>query len=285
MRTVRPIVVLAAAAMAIAASPAPAQEFGVYTRVLNLNRPAVRTAKATEPSSNVLGRSLSLFHAGKVYDTIYDAGEVTIFEPARRRFIVLNGPKRLTTEVSFDEITRSLEHAAKETRLYVAELREQGDRTSAVPLLAQLEPGFQARYDKATRRLILTGRYFRYHVRCAADNAGSSDPARFDRARDRYLDYADWTARLNYLLHPNSLYPAPRLALDSQLRQRRLLPVQVDLMSATSPGMHLRAEHQYHWTLTTRDRDDIQHWESLLAGKRLRRVKFAEYRKRVVGSR
>jgi hypothetical protein len=107
----------------------------------------------------------------------------------------------------------------------------------------------------------------------------------FDPSRRRYLEYADWTAKLNYLLHPRALFPAPRISLNRALKTRKLLPLKVELRDNSAGGFHLRAEHQYHWKLTGKDRDDILHWESLRTRGTLRRVKFAEYRRRLVSRR
>ena len=271
------------ALIAIFPAPASAQEFGVYTRVFNV------AGAASKTTPEVIVRSLTLFRSGAVYDTIHSAGEVTIFEPSRRRFVIVNGPRRLTTELSFEEIDKSLKKAELATREYIAQLRRKGDARSlaaAAPLLAQLDPGFSEQFDAPSATLLLPGRGFRYRVNCTrTPSSANIDRLAFNAARGRYLEYADWTAKLHFLLHPRALFPAPRIALNQALKTRKLLPLTVELRDNSSGGFHLRAEHQYHWTLTTRDRDDIQHWESLLAGKRLRRVKFAEYRKRVVGSR
>ena len=264
-------------------STVSAQEFGVYTKVLNL-----AGSKPTAPP-RIIVRSLTLFRSGKAYDVIHSAGEVTVFEPARRRFVILNGPRRLATEVGFAQISRSLRKAESATREYVAELRQKGDPDSlaaAGPLQAQLDPGFSDRYDRASSILILPGRAFQYRVHCTSTpSAPGVDQPAFASARNRYLEYADWTARLNYLLHPRALFPAPRVVLNNSLRTRKLLPLAVELQAHAAGDFHLRAEHQFHWQLTGKDRDDIRHWESLLLSKTLKRVKFSEYRRRLVSSR
>ena len=57
-----------------------AQEMRVYTTVRNLRGSAV-----SEDRAPVVARSLTLFHAGKVYDYVEAAKELTIFEPAHHR--------------------------------------------------------------------------------------------------------------------------------------------------------------------------------------------------------
>ncbi len=278
----RPLAV-ALALIAILTAPASAQEFGVYTRVFNV---AGATPKTTP---EVIVRSLTLFRSGIAYDTIHSAGEVTIFDPSRRRFVIVNGPRRLTTELSFEEIDKSLKKAEVATREYIAELQQKGDARSlaaAAPLLGQLDPAFSEQFDSGTATLLLPGRGFRYRVHCTrTPNTPNIDRLAFNAARRRYLEYADWTAKLNYLLHPRALFPAPRISLNQALKTRKLLPLKVELRDNSAGGFHLRAEHQYHWKLTGKDRDDILHWESLRTRGTLRRVKFTEYRRRLVSRR
>ncbi|MGH7199902.1 MAG: hypothetical protein ACREJB_04815, partial [Planctomycetaceae bacterium] len=75
------ILPIAAAAVVLSAVPLAAQEFRIYTRVYD--------ASTTGEEPAVVTRSLSLFHAGKVYDYIDTLGEVTVFEPAQDRVHIL----------------------------------------------------------------------------------------------------------------------------------------------------------------------------------------------------
>ena len=278
-----PVAGLIAVALVATTTTATAQEFGVYTKVFNI------AGAKDEAPPEVIVRSLTLFRSGKAYDTIHSAGEVTVFEPNRRRFVIINGPRRLATEVGFDEITRALKKAETTTREYVVELKRKGDPKSlaaAAPLLGQLNPDFSERFDPGSSTLMLSGRGFRYRVNCTNEpDTTSIDRPAFDAARRRYLEYTDWTAMLNYLLHPRALFPAPRVALNRKLKSRKLLPMTVELQDNSNAGFHLRAEHQFHWRLTGKDRDDIRHWETLQATKTLRTVTFNEYRRRLVSRR
>ena len=289
MRRTTPSLLFLAASLSISLTvSATAQEFGVYTRVFNLAGSPIEGRAAGKTSPKVIVRSLTLLRAGKAYDTIHAAGEVTIFEPARRRFTIVNGPRRLVAEVTFDEISASLNRAERETRNYIQQLKRKANPNSLSaigPLEAQLDPGFRDQYDMTASRLTLSGRYFHYRVRCTTtpDTPGM-DPVAFQHALKRYLEYTDWTARLNYLLHPRALYPATRLGLNTALRSRGLLPLEGELQAATSADFHLRAEHQFHWKLTGKDRDDIRHWESLLRTGMLKKVSFSDYRRKLIAS-
>ena len=80
-----------------------AQEMRVYTTVRNLRGSAV-----SEDRAPVVARSLTLFHAGKVYDYVEAAKELTIFEPAHHRFTLLSERRRVATEVTQDEVRQFL---------------------------------------------------------------------------------------------------------------------------------------------------------------------------------
>ena len=242
-----------------------AQEFRVYTRVYDIS-----DSKAT---SQPLARSLSLFHAGIVYDYIQAAGEVTIFNPVRRRFTILSTSRGVVTSVQFDELKHMLKTARGITRQRLAALRREAtprSRMLSSQLQFQLTPRFVESYDSETKQLRLASRFVSYSARCA--NVDSSRAA-------VYLRYADWTARLNYVLRPRVLLPTCRLALNDGLRRRNAVPVMVELRAGPAPGIHLRADHQIRWQLDRNDKSLIFEWKTLLKGDRLRRVPFREYQK------
>ena len=251
----------------------PAQEFRVYTRVFDESGTATRT----EERPRVIGRSVSLFHAGKVYDYVDGVGEVTIFEPAQRRFTIIAGSGRTATVVTFDELNHLLELAETETEREAARLAERGGKeASAIGtlLLFLINPQFDQRLDEANGRLLLTSRYYSYTVRY--------DEKVRPEYVESYLRYADWAARLNSVLHPQSLLPAPRLKLNDVLRSRRLMPTVVSLQVSAGQPLRLRAEHTIRWVLDSKDRSNINHWESLLRNKTLRFVTFPEYQRSVL---
>jgi hypothetical protein len=94
--------IVAVAWMAVAASVS-AQECRIYTVVYDESGEPTSGVVDRSPQPRVLSRSLSLMHAGKVYDSIDALGEVTIFDPAERRFTILNTKHTLAASVSFDE--------------------------------------------------------------------------------------------------------------------------------------------------------------------------------------
>ena len=79
-----------------------------------------------------MARSLTLFHAGKVYDYMEnigmdDIGEVVILDPIHNRFVILNS-NYLATRVEFGELRQYLNVGEHEAELYLQELITSDDR-------------------------------------------------------------------------------------------------------------------------------------------------------------
>lgn len=253
---------------------ATAQDFRIYTRVYDAG-----SAENVRPA--VIGSSLSLFHAGKVYDHVENEqeSEVIIFEPAHQRFTILSTSRSLATTVHFDEIKRKLKLAQNVTHDHIQGLLQQQPPVSAETiekLKFPLEPTFETQVAKTGNSLVCSSKYLTYQVRCA--DVEESQTAQV------YLNYADWMARLNYVLHPHALYPEPRLALNRVLRSQGKIPTQVELQSNIGMPIHLRAEHQIHWKLDVTDRSLIHEWETLLKSESTRHVTFQEYQRALLVS-
>lgn len=246
------------------------QDMRVYTSVTDMSR--------GPQSSGVLSTSLTLFHAGKVYDYMEDIGEVVIFEPSHHRFIIL-GKDFSATEVPFAELNHFLEAAQKESLKYIEELSSRTDSRSAKLAEAirfQLQPDFHQSYEESTGTLRFQGGPMNYEVRAA------SAPSVL--VVDRYLDYTDWAARLNYVLHPHSAFPAARLMLNDALRKRKQLPIQVDRTLQLDAAERLRAQHSFSWELQSIDKKHISHWERTLQSDRVRWLTFHEYQQQILAA-
>ncbi|TXT36620.1 MAG: hypothetical protein FD138_921 [Planctomycetota bacterium] len=102
-------------------------------------------------------------------------------------------------------------------------------------------------------------------------------------AVEAYLRYADWACRLNYVLHPQPLFPSVRLELNDQLRRQKLLPTRVTLRAKLDRPLNLKAEHSLAWSLDTLDRQSIHKWESLLRDPALQKVSLPEYQRIALG--
>lgn len=255
------LVVLIAAAAAPAAF---AQEMRVYTTVKNLASPG---------SNDVVARSLTLFHAGKVYDYIDSAMEVTVYEPAHHRFTLLSERRSSQSEVAQSEVRQLLGLAKQEAQKRLDEADEQPGPSqvrSLAWLTFQLRPEFSVSFDKSKSDLVLLGRDCRYEVH------GVASPS--PNVAEAYLRFADAMAELNSVLHPRASLPAPRLKLNEQLREQEVLPVTVELQVELDRPLRLQARHEWTWKFSASDRELISKWEKELADPAFRSVSFHQYR-------
>lgn len=244
--------------------PAAAQEFRVYTKVYD------RTSEHSEP----VARTLTLFHAGRVYDFIDAADEVIIFEPAQHRFLILNTRHRLLVPVHGNEVNDLLRKARQITEKRIAALQAKPSaaaEATARLLKFQLQPTFQVSFDADRQMLVLSNPHLVYKVRIER-----VENRRFSAA---YRQYADAVSRLNFVLHPRILLPTPRLTLNRHVAEKGAIPLTVDLQLNTRPQVHLRAEHRIHWSLDDKDRALIAQWNSLMKNREIRKITLREYQR------
>ena len=241
-------------------SVAAAQDFRVYT-----------TVRADE-SSEVLSRSLTLFHAGRTYDQIEKVGEVVIGDPAHGRFTLIRHGT-VGTRVTAEELTHFRRVGRDETRRYAEQLlADSAEADSARSLLFQIDPRFRVR--ESAGRLTLESTPWTYNVQTARPAAAEHAAA--------YADYADRAATLNYVLHPQSFFPAAREALNEELRTRGLVPTKINLGVRMGQPVRLTAEHRFDWSLHPSDRSLIQKWERMADSPDLEWVGFREYQSRLM---
>lgn len=248
---------------------ANAQEMRIYTTVRNL---ATAAAAESPEKAPVIARSLTLFHAGKVYDYVDSAKEVTVFEPSHHRFTLLNERRRTVAEVSQDEIRQFLGLVEQEgwKRLETEQERTGASQLKSLGWLKfQLKPEFQISFDPAKSTLTMAERSGRYLAE------GQVPPSK--EVVESYLRFADAAAELNSVLHPQAALPKPRLQLNEELRKRQLLPITVDLEATLDRPLHLQARHEWTWKFQSTDRQLINGWDKQLNDATLRRVTFRQY--------
>lgn len=245
----------------------PAQEFRVYTTVS-------RIVDAGE--SQPLGHSLTLFHSGKVYDFMEAVGEVVIYEPMNDRFLFLDGNYRVA-ELTLVELNQFRKSSESESQKYLANLNLDGSdqaKKQAAALEFQLHPKFDERFDVHNQRMRMTSEQMVYEIKTAS----SPNPD----AAGQYLAYADMAARLNHILHPKALLPEPRLAVNSALRNRKRIPLTVNMRMRAEGDIHLQAEHQFSWELQAMDQRHITKWEQQINAKEAVKVSFRDYQRKLV---
>jgi hypothetical protein len=260
----KPVSGLAGIALLLAcAAVARSQDFHVSTRIYDLSAaPQEGKKEQRRPPAQ---HCESLFHAGKVYDYNDGGSQVTIFEPAQERFVIIDSANRTSTEVSFDYINNRL-HQARARR---AEELPKLPEGRAAFLDFELYPKFQEKFDKERQTLVLDSPFVSYQVRC--------EPAPSPELLQVYLDYADWAARLNYVSYRTPSLPDARLAVNERLRQKGMLPVNVVLKVKLENGTHMRAEHLFNWKLDDDNRTAISHWDKMPTARDVKRVAPDEF--------
>ena len=254
--------------------PLPAQGLKISTQVFEV-------AKTDGPGPDrIITSSLSLCHNGRVYDYVDAADEVVIFDPVERRFTILNSSRGLATSLSFDEIRQLLETRQPKTDQYIRELIA-GRHPSAAKIVEsirfQLNPTFSETFDPMKGTLILSSRSLTYRVETRKWN----DPPQVER----YLACTDWTAKLNSIMHPSSLFPEPRMALNESLRKLKdRMPVSVELDLRPDEQFRLRAEHQLTQNLGDDDHARIARWEEAATSEDMKHVSFRTYQQAVLVS-
>ena len=226
----------------------------------------------------MVSSSLSLCHNGRIYDYVDAADEVVIFDPVERRFSILNTSRGLSTTLTFDEIRHKMNSLEPRTMQYIQELRATG--TPATERMAdafdfQLHPKFEQSFDPTKALLTLSSPSFTYRVETRKWNEADQV--------EHYLTYADWTARLNFILHPNSLLPEPRIALNDALRNLKdHMPVSVELDLRPNDNLHLRAAHQLTRNLSEDDHRRIAKWDTDRKSQSIKEVPFLSYQQAVL---
>ena len=250
--------------------------------LLSAQEMRVRTTisrEETNASLRPFAYSLTLFHAGKVYDYMEDVGEVVIYEPMNDRLVFLDGNYR-ASELTITELTQFLKSSEAESQKVLADLRRDGADSNKQEIRAlefQLNPQFDERFDAKEQRLRMNSEQMNYTVKTAS----SPNP----EATQIYLAYADLAARSNHILHPGAMLPEPRLQINAVLRKRKLIPLTVDLRTRAEGDVHLQAEHQFSWELQAIDKRKITQWESRMTSKEVIWVSFRDYQRKLLTSK
>jgi len=211
--------------------------------------------------------NVTLFHSGQVYDFAADGGEVTLFDPARARFVLLDPARRVQVELPTAEIegfARQLQRAAA------------GRPAAELKFLA--DPQFNEAIDPTTGASTYSSPWLTYQLR--------TESARTEEAARQYGEFSDWYARLNTRTNVTPL-PLARLAINARLKERRLIPVEVTRTMVQQRGLIkqelvVRTEHHVTWGLNANDLERVAQVGADLA--QFQAVTYEEYRSRPVAA-
>jgi hypothetical protein len=234
--------------IAVRASAQP-EEFRIDTDVF--------VGDAKEP----FAENVTIFSAGLVYDfPLVGPREVTVFDPSRGRFVLLDLERQVKTTLSTQEL---LEFTAA-MKVHAAEM--------GGLFAAAADPQFEQQSDDGTGWVTMRARLLTYRAR--------GQQPEFPAAVTGYREFADWYSRLN-ATRPGSLPPFARIELNRLLAERGLVPEEVELTlapvdRASSRPVVIRSRHLPYWRLSSSDRKRLE-----MAGTQMTKfpaVGFKEYR-------
>ncbi|GIX03772.1 MAG: hypothetical protein KatS3mg113_0778 [Planctomycetaceae bacterium] len=248
-----------------------AQEIRVHTRVLELSSDHERP--------RILAHSLTIFHGGKVYDYLNSLNEVTIYEPALKRFTILHIASGSAARIEQDEVRRYLSLVEEQLRARVQDWASDVSRSQDLKWIAwQLDPTFEVSVDEARRLVSCIHPFCRYEI--------ETTTCPVPEVVDVYLKSADRLAEINALLHPHALLPSARQRVNAILLQHGWLPISVRrTLSIGGQQQDLRVDHEWKWRLEEVDRRFISQWEAQLQKAELRWLPFPQQQREVLTNR
>ena len=225
---------------------AAGQEFRIDTEIF--------VGKAKEPAE-----TLTLFSSGLVYDFLLtEPQEVTLFDPLRGRFTLLDPGRKLRCGLATQEVLNYV--LALET--HAAQSKDTLFAFAANPQFTPAVEEFEEHGQKRTR-LALTAGPLSY-------SAVAYHPERPEAVR-AVRNFADWFARLNAMR--GNLPPAARLVLNDDLAKRELVPLEI---TRTAGKSQAKSRHLMTWTLSGEDRKRIERVGNYL--QEFQAVSFDDYR-------
>ena len=222
------LAILAAASLA---SAARADEFRVENKVF------------ADGDDEPQAASTTIFHDGVAYDYLDEPAEVTVIDPSRGRFVLIDMQRRVRTELTADEVAAMTER-----------VKQWAQRQTDPFLSFQAAPQLDEKYDDATGELTLASPWITYRL----TTVDAEDEA-LCRA---YHEFADAYSRLNTALNPGARPPFARLAVNEALQRRQRFATGVELTLRPKDGFLakktvIRSEHQLVRHLVQSDRDRV----------------------------
>jgi hypothetical protein len=229
------------------------EQFRVENRVFLGNERAPQT------------RTTTIFYQGVVYDYLDDPAEVTVFDKAHGRFVLLNLDQRVKAELT----TQQVEDFTNRLKQWT---QDQSD-----PFLRFLgRPQFEDEFDESAGRWVFASRWVTYRV--TAVDTQDEETSR------QYREFSDWYCRLNTLLNPGARPPFARMLVNAALEQRGQIPreVQVTLRPKEmllAKRITARSEHLLVRHLVESDRKRVAQTDQFMA--MFSTVDFAEYQRKL----
>jgi len=211
-----------------AASAVRAQDFRVETDVF--------APGAKEPAAEFL----TIFYGNTIYDfRLSEPREITVFDMARGRFILLDVARKMKTEITTSEIDA-----------FNQELRRRaGDRDQAF-----FQPDLTYSFDEEEGRHDLTSDKLTYRAKGIRP--------KYAEAVDRYRVFADAYAQIS-AVRPGNLPPYGRLQLNKVLAEHGEIPEDIERTVTVAnifppKKITARTHHLANWILSEQDQRRIR---------------------------
>lgn len=211
----------------------------------------------------ILVSSLTLFHQGVAYDYLSEHQEATLIDPVRDRIILLDGSRKLRSELSL----KDLASFTKDLQVWAA------GQTRNPLLQFASNPKFEVAFHEESGELTLSHRLIRYNVETIAEESPNEAVA--------CKEFWDLSAQLKSVLQPGGVPPFVRMQLNRELELRGRLPRRIELtISDANPLLRsettLYSQQKFASKLTETDRRLILNFQSWSAD--FEPVDFATYR-------
>ncbi len=237
------------AILLVSAYPVVADDFRVDSKVY--------IGKETAPHS----ANVTFFQGAHVYDFLDKPAQVTIYDTARERIVLIDPDRQVRTEITGEMITA-----------FCKSIRVLEQKHSDPLLRFALAPTFEEQEAKEDGERVFESKYITYKVHASKPE----DPT----MAARYRTFSDWSAKLNSLVNRGSLPPFPRLAINTSLGKTGQVPDKLQVILSPrsllpSRGVTYRSEHEFRPRLLDSDLKKIDQSGDMLA--RTTRIGLGEY--------
>ena len=204
-----------------------------------------------EDQKEPVSRSSTIFAKAMVYDFLEKPAEIFVFDRPREQFILLNTQRRVSAQVSMQEVAGFTE----QLRQRAAEQRD-----PFVQFLAN--PTFEQHYDPAAGTVSLASPWLSYQVQGATGRSAEMI--------GQFREFSDCYVRLSPILDAAARPPFARLILNEALQKAGLIPQKVTLTLTPKRGLVpkrvvIRSEHELVDRLSQADLDRVVQAQQFMA--------------------
>lgn len=203
--------------------------------------------KETTPHST----NVTLFQAAHVYDFLDQPRQITIYDLARGRVVLVNPDRKVKAEVSQETL-----------EAFCDNLRRAESHTTDAVLRFALDPRFEEQVEESNGERVFSSKHITYRVKPHEQSSAGLASA--------YGKFSDASARLNAFVNRGSMPPFSRLLVNQSLARSGHLPAEVLLtVSPVRLGagrtVVLKSKHEYRWRLLDSDLRIIDEAGEILA--------------------